>query len=748
MKKSFINPLLNAQGLKTLIVIVSLLSSLGAKATPLPSDSLRIYCINVGWGNAVLIIGPDGKTILYDGGEKGMGKNRVVPFLKSIGIQPTDGIDYMFASHQHADHITGLTETLEEGYDIKRKVYYNGSTYTANTSTNFINAASKTTGGLSAIPLGTEIPLGKGAKATCIAVKGSVLGIGPVRNNGNENDLSIALLIQYNNFEYIIAGDMGGGYADSMCTGRHTSAPISTRQCDIESYIAKTILPGGANPLITSAGIEVMQINHHGSESSTNSTYYNLLKPTVALISTGAGQKSDFQLPRINVVDTILKAKSKCITALACDIYQTEEGDPMGTKTSTTGYCVGNITISTDGLTSFRVSADGAVSKGPNELNASGLPKTYSLTGDITPPTISAITVTNITNTSATINWITNEPADSQIEYDTIKATYKNRTPLDITTILNHRVTINGLKQGKSYYYKIKTKDKAGNMALSGELTFTTTATPGILFSTVLYDPTEDENLYEWFELYNTSSTSINVGGWKIIDNNGCGTSYTIPTGTTIPGKTTFTIAKSRTEFNRKYGFYPDLSNLTLGLNNDGDALILKSETALIIDQVAWEGGAKTGSSCGIPISWGSTTLPNASEGKKIYRSSLLSDNNDYKDWQVGLPLLPIATELLSTNKLFNSLEFNLEQNTPNPFSIETSINFTIPTSSLVLLEVYDINGILVKTLVNAEKEAGNYTVLWNGQNDDGKILPNGIYKCELITDYNRAIRKIIYYNN
>jgi hypothetical protein len=64
-----------------------------------------------------------------------------------------------------------------------------------------------------------------------------------------------------------------------------------------------------------------------------------------------------------------------------------------------------------------------------------------------------------------------------------------------------------------------------------------------------------------------------------------------------------------------------------------------------------------------------------------------------------------------------------LAQNYPNPFNPETQINYSIPHNSFVTLEVYDILGREITTLVNEVKSPGNYEVNFNATN-----LPSGIY--------------------
>jgi hypothetical protein len=67
--------------------------------------------------------------------------------------------------------------------------------------------------------------------------------------------------------------------------------------------------------------------------------------------------------------------------------------------------------------------------------------------------------------------------------------------------------------------------------------------------------------------------------------------------------------------------------------------------------------------------------------------------------------------------------EYSLSQNYPNPFNPTTTINFSIPKSGLVRIKIYDVLGREIRTLVNGEKPAGNYSVQFTGSN-----LSSGVY--------------------
>jgi len=358
---------------------------------PAAAQNLEIHVINVGWGQSTFIKGPGptGKTVLLEAGNTGKGTGEVVPYLQSIGHTPSAGFDYTIVGHQHCDHAGGMDEVINAGYDVRLQNYDNGSSYTSSCITGWESAAATTAAGAPVtMSRGTVLDLGGGATLTCIVVRGQVIGGGNVAVS-NENDLSIGLLLQYGGFDYFWASDLGGGADDGACTGRSTS------QVNVETTVIQAISPGGANPLISDGGIDVLHVSHHGSESSTNNDLFDYSVPAVAVISTGAGQTSGWDLPRQDIVENVLLGQASCVTAPPAFVLQTEEGSPTGSLTSFAGYCVGDIKITTDGANLFTVDANGGVTQGPNETNQASLPQSFTLDdsggggGDTQAPTTS-----------------------------------------------------------------------------------------------------------------------------------------------------------------------------------------------------------------------------------------------------------------------------------------------------------------------------------------------------------------------
>ncbi len=83
--------------------------------------------------------------------------------------------------------------------------------------------------------------------------------------------------------------------------------------------------------------------------------------------------------------------------------------------------------------------------------------------------------------------------------------------------------------------------------------------------------------------------------------------------------------------------------------------------------------------------------------------------------------------------------QFALKPAYPNPFNPVTHFNYDLPERVFVRLEVYDLQGRLIETLVNATQPAGYYSITWNARN-----LPSGVYFYKLIAGEFIATRKCL----
>jgi hypothetical protein len=69
-----------------------------------------------------------------------------------------------------------------------------------------------------------------------------------------------------------------------------------------------------------------------------------------------------------------------------------------------------------------------------------------------------------------------------------------------------------------------------------------------------------------------------------------------------------------------------------------------------------------------------------------------------------------------------------LIQNYPNPFNPSTNIRYRVSELSNVSIEIVNIYGERIKTLITSEQKAGSYSVWWSGETDTGNMAPSGIY--------------------
>ena len=229
---------------------------------------LDIYCLNVGQGDATLLVSPSGQTMLVDGGENGMGSLVILPFLESLGIV---SLTYMVASHMEADHIGGLDEVAESFMPVI--AYDHGGTLATPSCRDYLSAISPVR---QTILPGQVIDLGAGVTVLCKCVNGA-MDDGSSLTVENENDRSVGLLVKYNFFSFWVSGDLGGG---------------ERGQEDMESFVSSSI-----------GDIDVLRVNHHGSDSSTNRVFLSDLQPEIAVIS--VGEANSYGHPAQEVLDRL-----------------------------------------------------------------------------------------------------------------------------------------------------------------------------------------------------------------------------------------------------------------------------------------------------------------------------------------------------------------------------------------------------------------------------------------------------------
>ncbi|OQB43031.1 MAG: flagellar basal body rod modification protein [Candidatus Latescibacteria bacterium ADurb.Bin168] len=88
-------------------------------------------------------------------------------------------------------------------------------------------------------------------------------------------------------------------------------------------------------------------------------------------------------------------------------------------------------------------------------------------------------------------------------------------------------------------------------------------------------------------------------------------------------------------------------------------------------------------------------------------------------------------------------VQFSLAQNAPNPFNPSTTIMFGLPGAEHVRLAVYDVNGRLVRTLIDGQVAAGSHEVLWDGSDGNGRAVASGVYVYRLTAKQDVVTRRM-----
>lgn len=294
-------------------IIISLAFLLGVQLTSgQQNGKFQLHFIDVGQGDAALLITPGGETVLFDNGVANH-CNLPIDYLKKVGVKK---IDYLITSHYHDDHI-GCTRELLQEFPLSMVAFDDGRSYSSDTFSDYLEAIGRkrrtafpeekiTLDSCSATPV----------VITIIATKGA--GV----ETDNENDLSLVALIRFGSFDAVMGGDLSGfnknGYSD------------------IESVIAKKV-----------GQVELYKVHHHCSSYSSNNFWLATINPKVGIISASSTIGRNYHHPTSQCLTRLHNANiSTYWTELTGSVAPNQEFDKIG----------GNITVEVDPTTnSFTV---------------------------------------------------------------------------------------------------------------------------------------------------------------------------------------------------------------------------------------------------------------------------------------------------------------------------------------------------------------------------------------------------------
>jgi hypothetical protein len=124
------------------------------------------------------------------------------------------------------------------------------------------------------------------------------------------------------------------------------------------------------------------------------------------------------------------------------------------------------------------------------------------------------------------------------------------------------------------------------------------------------------------------------------------------------------------------------------------------------------------------------------------YRFYVLSEDNAGNAEAAAAKIISITTGVAADGTVPRA--FALSQNYPNPFNPSTTMTYDLPHAARVSIEVTDILGRLVCTLVSAEQPAGRYTARWDGTNAYGAHAASGVYFCRMRSDGSTITKKMM----
>ncbi len=222
-------------------------------------------------------------------------------------------------------------------------------------------------------------------------------------------------------------------------------------------------------------------------------TYYFALTAYSSVEETGYSNEISVVIPPADTASpSILGVATTAVTFSTATINWTTD-EPADTQVEyglSTGY--GSVTATDPALlTTHAVALSGLaagttyhyrVKSGDAAGNLSGsgdFTFATSAAPDTKPPVLTSIRSVSVSNNSATITWSSDEPADSQIEYGP-STSYGSLTALNPALLTSHSQILSGLSSGTCYHFRVKSRDAAGNQAVSGDTAFTTTSLPDI----------------------------------------------------------------------------------------------------------------------------------------------------------------------------------------------------------------------------------------------------------------------------
>ena len=234
-----------------------------------------------------------------------------------------------------------------------------------------------------------------------------------------------------------------------------------------------------------------------------------------------------------------------------------------------------------------------------------------------------------------------------------------------------------------------------------------------VVLNEIMYSPQNGEP--EWIEVYNRGTVAIDFKGWTIEDADSTRPRTLTDSTMLIESDSYVCITQDPPTF---LTLFPHVSCPVLQplngwprLNNTGDRIVLRDSTGTSIDALEYDD------------EWG------GGEGRSLERINPDWPSNNSAKWSACVS--PSGSTPCDQNSIFTSFLQGMARITvtPDPFDTETTISYrlTVPTA-LVKLEIFDIRGHLVRTLLDQVPSGSTGSVIWNGTDVKGQKLRMGLY--------------------
>ena len=142
------------------------------------------------------------------------------------------------------------------------------------------------------------------------------------------------------------------------------------------------------------------------------------------------------------------------------------------------------------------------------------------------------------------------------------------------------------------------------------------------------------------------------------------------------------------------------------------------------------------------PLEWTEYVYPLSSYGRTPIRIGIQCVSNDAFIFFVDDVLITGATD--GDDPTAPVVVTSLNTNYPNPFNPSTTISYSVKDALPVTIEIYNVKGQLVKTLINEQKAAGTHTVVWNGTDNSNRPVSSGVYYYKMNAGKYSSTKKMI----